>query len=126
MKATHSEYRVLPTSEGDVFRCVFGSNIGVATSGEKSSGRGATQLTGQCRGRTHVPIALTGNPALRPCLRDRENEQRKTTHCSDWPTIRALDRSNEAAHGARWVINNRAQRHSRMPRVALLPKKVKA
>lgn len=59
------------------------------------------KANGPCRGRTQTPMALM-TPAPRTCLRYRIKpaEQNHAVMHSDWPTIRALDRLNEALMAA--------------------------
>ncbi len=52
-----------------------------------------TQLVGQCRGRTHVPMPLESNPGGAALHSDCTKRASKPTF-SDWPTTRALDKSN--------------------------------
>lgn len=56
------------------------------------SGRGMSQLMGQCRGRTHIPMALHWNPCAAELHSYCENEQCLPT-CV-WPTTRVLDSLN--------------------------------
>jgi hypothetical protein len=52
-----------------------------------------TQLMGQCRGRTHVPMPLESNPGGAALHSDCTKRASKPTF-SDWPTKRVLDKSN--------------------------------
>lgn len=53
----------------------------------------AIQQTGQCRGRTHVPMPLDSNPGGAALHSDCTKRAIKPTF-SVWPTSRALDNSN--------------------------------
>jgi phage regulator Rha-like protein len=59
----------------------------------QQSGRSVTQRMGQCRGRTHVPMPLTGNPAAQRCTATAQNEQANRLF-SVWPTKRVLANTN--------------------------------
>jgi len=89
-------HRAGPTGDNtralsSVFRARTPGNSGSSTGNAEprafcvlTSGREVTQLTGQCRGRTHVPMALCQTRRPWPCCRDH-NEQANRPMLPVWP-----------------------------------------
>lgn len=53
---------------------IAGVTSGLLHRASSASGRELTQQMGQCRGRTHVPMALCEPRRQRPCHRDRDEQ----------------------------------------------------
>lgn len=98
--------------------CPTGS---AATCGAPPSGRAVTQLMGQCRGRTHVPMALFRDPAPRGVVTaTATNRQCRPTR--EWPTFNGrLEVDCERSAGGS-PQHGDGRRHHREPRVSLFPK----
>lgn len=83
-----------------------------------TSGRELTQLKGQCRGRTHVPIALCEPRRSRPCRRDR-NEQACRPIYPSGPRNGRLEVECERSAGGSPQQSGDGRRHHRESRGSL-------
>jgi hypothetical protein len=84
------------------------------------SGRELTQLTGQCRGRTHVPMALCEPRRQRPCHRDRDEQARRPIY-PNGPRHGRLEVECERSAGGSCQQYSSGRRHHREPRGSLSP-----
>jgi hypothetical protein len=117
---------LVASSEGRPFA---GPSAGISSGrhhkAPSSSGRALTQLMGQCRGRTHVPMALYEPRRQRPCHRDRDEQALQTdtrlAHVKRAPGNIECDRS---AGGSSQQYGT-GRRHHREPRGSLFSNETK-